>query len=745
MQHRTKGAVAGLLVSAILMLPASALAMTESATDPMPTVVNGTSKEPPAEGLVAVKVTRDEAIAIAKKHFAIPADLGEPNVSTQQSRTGASWAMDWQSPSKSADQVFISVIVDAVNGNVLHYSYSKNQPDAALQLSYTRDEAKAVAEEWLAKLVPAEYRTALRMIDSPMGVSYYGGSAYEFAWMRMAGEHGVAQDGVSFTVDASTGQMVGYRLNWQADTTFVLPEKLLSRAEAEAAYRKQPMVLQYMEFAKRGTDEREWRLVYQPLTGQFEEMDQSGNLIDWDGKPVDLTRLSEYSAVPAPAKPYKAPAKPLSQEEALAVAKAISGQKSEPTSSNYSENGESEKRLAWEFSWFTEATEDQSYSNSSVQIDAATGLVTNFYAWSEQEPFAKGEKAPVSLADAQAKAVEFIRSARPDLAGNLRMELFDRYGSREGDYQPPSYSIGFQFMKNGLPVANREARVEIDARSGEVRGFWSSGLEDLSKVEFPSAKAGITAEEAMKVFLENQGIASVWSSFGEYGEATQTMLVWAPSTRLSIQTIDATSGAPLDWEGRNLIEATRRPTDIAGHFAEREIELLWARGVFDLKDGKFNPNEAVSVEDLARWIILARGLRPFYAYDFYGARGLKAEAATELSTNSASAYFGAAMQNGIILPEDFEGIEDLSGPISRELFALWASRAMGYGRIATMGAKIEMAFADKGQVSPKYANAVAILGGLGIVSADVKGNFNPQRSLTRGEAAEILFATSVQR
>ncbi len=721
--------------------------MEEPIAEPIPATPISAPAEPTGEGLVAIKVTRDEAIAIAKKHFGISAEMGEPNVSTQQSRTGASWALQWQSPSKSAEKIAIGVVVDAVTGTVLEYSYSKDDPNAALQLSYTRAEAQAVAEEWLAKLVPAEYRMALRAVESPMNFGYYGGSVYQFRWMRTAGEYGVSRDGVTFTVDASTGQMVGYSLTWQPKADFALPEKVLTREEAEAAYGKQPMVLQYMQFTKRGTDETEWRLVYQPLIGRFGEMNQEGSLIDWNGTPIDLAKKNQYQEVLASEKPYTAPAKPLSQEDALAIAKEVTGQTGEPNSSNYSETGEEEKSQSWEFGWILNETEEKNRSEMHVRIDATTGLVTEFYNWGPYEPFEKGEKAPVSLEAAQEKAVAFIRTFRPDLAGNLRMHLSDPYEGREDDYQPISYSISFEWMKNGLPVSGRGLSLDIDARTGSVRYFWGSGVPNSAKDEFPSAEAAVTPEEAMGIFLEQQGIEPVWYPFRPEGssDVEQSMLVWAPGSRLSIRTIDAMTGAPLDYEGRNLIEASRRPTDIAGHFAEREIELLWARGVFDLKDGKFSPDQAVSVEDLARWIVLSRGLRPYIAYDFAGRGGVATEQAAKLASNSSSAYFGAAMQNGIILPEDFEGIEDLSGPVSRELFALWASRAMGYARIANMEARIEMTFTDKGQINPKFANAVAILGGLGIVSGDLQGNFAPQRSLTRGEAAKILFATTVQR
>jgi hypothetical protein len=214
---------------------------------------------------------------------------------------------------------------------------------------------------------------------------------------------------------------------------------------------------------------------------------------------------------------------------------------------------------------------------------------------------------------------------------------------------------------------------------------------------------------------------------------------------MGVETIDAVTGVPYDYSGRDLIQAAMRPTDIEGYFAQKEIELLWARGVLDLKDGKFRPEETATASDLARWLVLSRGIQPYLTYDwasnFTGGRGAAGE---KMAASLAAPYFGAALQAGIILPEDFDVDADPNAPVSRELFALWAVRAMGYGDLVKMENRITMTFSDQQQITAKYANAVAILNGLKITTGDAAGNFNPQRSITRGEAAKVLFAVASQ-
>lgn len=746
MKQVPKSVLASLLITSVLALPGGALAAPsvvamEKPVQTMP--APAPAKDVAGEKLVEPVLTRDTAIVIAKKYFTIPKELGNPNVSINQSRERAIWSLEWQTPSKQANQTRISIGVDAVTGTIMSYgTYSYNQ-EQSLQLSFTRAEAKEKAQEWFAKLVPAEYQESLKFVESPLNAGYWGGTSYQFRWSRDVEGYPYAGNGVSITVDARSGEITQYGLNWQPVADLQLPREILSQADAEAAYRKQvPMELQYQRFTKRGTDEVEWKLVYRPLTGNFPSMNQEGVVLGWEGEPIELN--TEFKLVPASDKEYIKPEKPLTQEQALAIARAITGQKGAPNHANYSEYGEETKRKAWDFSWVIEAEEGKHGSQQRVRVDAETGLVTELSHWTEIKPFAKDEEVPVSLEQAQEKAIAFIQAHRPDLAGNLQLHSAPNYyGKHDPDYKPTEHYISFRQMKNGVPVNGRDVSVSVNARTGEVRQFWSAWWEEQTDEEFPAAQPAISAEKAMDLFFEHQGIRAAWATFWKSETQTQSepQLMWQAGSTLSIQSIDAHNGALMDWDGRDLIAAMQYPTDIAGHAAEREIELLWSRGVFDLQDGKFNPDQVVSADELARWIVLARGLRPYtaYAFDTMGRGGAAMEQA-KASANSA--YFGAALQSGIILPEDFEAIKDLNGPVTRELFALWAVRAMGYGRIAKMSAAIELSFADEAQVGAKYRNAVALLAGLEVVPGDAESNFRPQESLTRADAAKILFAVT---
>lgn len=745
--------MASLLVAAVLTAPATALAAEGPAAptkEPAAEAPVSKPTEKPTVSLAEVKVTREAAIAIATKAFPVPADMGAPNVSLNQSDTYAIWEISWHTPPKLPNPRSMNVTVNAINGQIMSYYVSSKATDE-IPLSYSRTEAHKLAAEWLDKLASGR-KEALKFVDNPLEYNFWGPNAvYQFHWDRMEQGYPVAGQGVDLTIDARTGELVSYNFHWDPELKVELPKTILDKAQAEAAYRQQlAMQLTYRRYQKPATDLGEWKLVYRPVNG-YPFLSQDGKLVNYMGKAIEPQ--AELKPVPAAQKPYVKPAKPLTSEEALAMAYEISGRKDAPSNINCREAGEETKEQSCSFDWYSENS-----PGGHLNIDLATGLVNSYSNWTQWEPIKDVEKyePKLSIEQAQKIAIEFVQKWRPDLAGKALIvpppqELIDLKLAGE---PLRSYNFQFQMTHQSVAVDNWQVGMEIDANTGEIRYFYGHDMKFDEKEPLPSQDGLAKAEVAINSFLTNQGIELTWVTtqpmYHPYAkratadEKPVTMLVWAPRSMMGIEAIDAKTGVPYDYEGRDLIEAAKRPTDIAGHYAQREIELLWARRIFDLKDGKFNPEQTVTAAELARWLVMAKGMQPYPMYDFKVSLGGKGAAAENLANSPASAYFGAALQAGIILPEDIVTDADPNAPVTREQYALWVVRALGYGDIAKMEAKIDMPFKDQASIGAKFANAVALLNGLKISTGDADGNYKPQALVTRGEGAKLLFAVASQ-
>ncbi len=745
--------VATLLVTASLTAPGLAWAGAgETAPDKPALPVT----EPAAP--LSTKVSQAEAITTVKKFFEIPATLGEPNVGFSQSKDYAVWRLEWHTADKQAPQMSISVEVDANTGKVRSFGRWQ-EGDSSAALAYTKSEALKLAEAWLDKL-GADLKATLRYRDLN-DYYYYGGTnaTYNFHWDRLEQGYPVGGQGIDIAINARSGELERFSTSWTegGTITYTLPKSVITKAQAEEVYRTQlPMVLQYQRFNKPGTDDYRWLLVYRPVTGFAPLISTDGKLVDGSNNEMDLTKYKDLPVVPVPIAPYKKPEKPLTRDEALKLAKDVTGRTGEPNWSNYSEYGDKVKQRVWEFSWNGPAEEKGLDQNTNVRIDAEAGIVTSMYSWKQgaYEPLKEGEEPKMTLEEARQTALGLMLRFRPDLAGAAQLMPSDQDRMLEMKLggRPGLYSIRFVHLKNGIPNSDGGSNFEIDARTGDLMSFSSYDLR-IDKDEFPEPEGVIEPAKALDVLLQQQPLELVWTTiYSPYmpgrelkePEAPKTMLVWAP-TQSAMVGIDAKLGVPLDGSGRDLIEAAKRPVDIEGHYAQREIELLWTRGVFELKDGKFNPSDSITIDELARWLVLAKGMQPYPMYDFMGAfAGSAAPAAKVIEQSANVAYYGAALRSGIFQPEDFSADFDLNAKATREQFALWAARAMGYGSIAKMPNRIANSFADGSEIDAKYVNAVGILEGLGVIKGSGAGTFMPKRLITRAEAAKMLFAITAE-
>lgn len=309
-----RGALALLLALGVLISQAAPALAGAPAGMPVPPGEAPPPQEAPR--LAEPTVSREEAIAKARELFSIPADLGDPSVHLWQSSDPGSqptWNLSWSTQPEVEPALRYEVGVDALTGEVRHFSFNR-QSEEQPALSFTRNEAVQRAGERLEKLA-APYVDQLQLRDGPLTGDYFHPGApavYTFRWERLAQGIPVQGQGVTVAIDARTGELTQFNLNWNRDQIFQPPQEMVDQAGAVAAYREQfSLGLVYRRFWDPATEKPQWKLVYAPL-GSYPMVDAAtGRLLNPRGKPADLTGWDDLRRLPIPAQPYVAPERPL--------------------------------------------------------------------------------------------------------------------------------------------------------------------------------------------------------------------------------------------------------------------------------------------------------------------------------------------------------------------------------------------------------------------------------------------------
>ncbi len=179
--------------------------------------------------------------------------------------------------------------------------------------------------------------------------------------------------------------------------------------------------------------------------------------------------------------------------------------------------------------------------------------------------------------------------------------------------------------------------------------------------------------------------------------------------------------------------------DVAGHWSEKEVEYAIANKIVDgYTDGTFKPNKTVTRAEFVKMLVA----------DICA--NLQIETAEYADgVNWWSEYYNFAVENGIVVPVaeyEFDGIRAgfLDGENANMEIKRWEMAFILYCLIVNvfrydpMGQQYTDYAATKAQYNADIAYDIACCVGIGFITGDQLGNFNPAKSGTRAEAATIV-------
>ncbi len=534
------------------------------------------------------------------------------------------------------------------------------------------------------------------------------------------------------------------------------PVPTVSRADAEKKFREEFQVeLGYVPVYKNGVI-TDWVLAWGPASDASQVINaQTGHKIDTEGKDITVTKVMD-SVVPAGTKvfqPRTSTTELTSDEAANLVEQTVfipEGRKlSYPSlDQDYFRNPE---RKTWRLRWEEERQNltGPIYfpTQSSAMVDALTGQILEFqiesYNYGEpREPLAApAGAAKLNYGQAKQRALEWVNQLYPQASQDLK--LLERGESWSRLSNGEQFRFELNRYVNDIPVLSGGVSITVDAYG---RLFYYSVNHGQVPANLPDGQAvTVTAEQALQSYLDNYELKLLYTQFGgfmlnnSYVEP-KVYLVYSPQSKdpsRSYQVLNAVTGkwvATFDDLRMEPVGNKKEPKDLKGHWAEADLKTLVRYRILEPDDeGNLHPNETITVGD---WMTYAvKAVNPHYSSYVMASPSAATDVAVPTDDKYSQVFRYAAELGWIDTAQPLQ----LEQKLTREQLAALLVSIVKYDRLAAnFYEKNALAdqFSDAKQITRPGEVAVAVQ--LGLLQGQ-NGKFNPQRQVTKAEAASILM------
>ncbi|MDO5478795.1 MAG: S-layer homology domain-containing protein, partial [Clostridia bacterium] len=344
--------------------------------------------------------------------------------------------------------------------------------------------------------------------------------------------------------------------------------------------------------------------------------------------------------------------------------------------------------------YYSMSFEGEDYYYASAKIDAVTGKVLNFYQDSEYKEVPEDDKEKMDK-----KIKGYLAILCPGETGD------DKEYRMTGENDNIT-SRRFIRHINDIPYDNDTVRIEVSGSDGSLRSYSYSKTE----MEFPAPEGIITESEAADKMFDMVDYEMYYYPVRDKdGKSVKTYLFYMMNETAEI---DAFTG-----ERKNGYEKLEIPeyTDIEGHFAEDAIKVLKRFGI-GFAESEFRPDDIITQKDFISLLT--------YAVKRYTTIILAKDYDAEGAYNSAFSY-------DILSKEE----RNDDAEVKRSDATIYFIKALDLSEIASLPGIYNCPFSD---VTEKVGY-VSILYGLGVVKGDGTGLYNPERGVSRGEAAVMIY------
>ncbi len=340
--------------------------------------------------------------------------------------------------------------------------------------------------------------------------------------------------------------------------------------------------------------------------------------------------------------------------------------------------------------------ENKNEGGISVTVDPSNGdiVIFNTYGTSSE-----ATENAISKEEATKKAQEAFKTLAGDRGKEYKLNEVstDKYG----------YWADFTRYKDSAICTMDSGYVSFDS-NGKLKYF----SINYSYGDFPSVSSAITFEEAAKIIFENMPYRVVYMA--DYGTKKFVPVYAFERENIALNAVTGEFVNKITSVEDDLFTSYYK--DIDNSYAKDMIITLAQYGIY-FEDTNFRPTEAITQKDFAAMLYCAM-------------RGTGAP----INDDTYEEAYEYLQRRGIIsLSEIVFNMAD-NPPISREQAAELIIRMLGYEDIANLDI-----------YAPQFSDVTedigysSLLKGLGIMQGTGDGKFNPKDSITRQDAAVIIY------
>lgn len=716
----------------------------------------------------ATKITKDEAIKISKEilktYFNTEIDEKKFNCNINlredyynRGKDNFIWDISWNM--NSTKQYFSSwASISANDGKVISININKGNAGEAPGISkITEEEAKKVAEDFIKKINPKEFKE-VQLNENSAASSPYDLYNYNFNFTRKA--NGITFDGnyITVQVNGATSEVTGYNFNWDNSTQLPSKDAAIDVNKANKLLKDNiKMNLNYrIPIDKYGQYDKILtpKLVYVPTFKDVQMVDaKDGKLINpnaaGNGKVTyrDLTE-KEKQEFYSKAKEVKNLDKELDRDAAEKIIKQtlkdVYGKDLEISNISYRDYQNNyeyyqSNNKAWSANFKGMGGNNYNPDDGFIEINAENGAVLSIRRYYYQEKVVT--KPAVSSEDAYKKAIELIGKYYPDKIKQIKTEqsFYDQtYYINGKESAIPRYYLNFPRSVSGITFMENNITVSIDSETGELFDLSCNWSNDI---KFPTVTRIVSEDEAKELYSNTYSTELQYSKINVSKDTAkpvfETKLVYKPVSKLNGNlygeyiNIDAVTGRPVDYSGNEIDNNINTFKEkVKGDKYEKELMLLAKSSIIDTKT--FDSSKTATRLDLIKMLVNAKGYRPYILRDVEDLKFKSGYGKGEENYN----YLQMAVSYNIL--ENTEGDIDFKAELTREEVAKYLVKALGYEDLAKVNKIFVLQNKDSNEVDQNLKGYVSIVEGLNLMELK-DGNFKPKEKTTMLDLAISVY------